>query len=163
MFQTQIIGDDLTQLADDIDSLYSSDVEYTSPLPRDEQIELDLPICGQKVWLRLPRGADEEFVTKESKRRGAKGIAQNEADAAFLLRISRYIHHTENIGENDWFGKEHFLQDLKARDLLLLRQTVENIPVGIDLNLVLDCPSCGNEIETTLPFNEEFFRPKLAG
>lgn len=53
----EILGVDLTQLGDNVDSpadIYCTDCEYTSPLPRDEQAELDAAAkkIELKVWSR---------------------------------------------------------------------------------------------------------------
>lgn len=54
LFHTIVIGDTIALLADDIDSLYESEVEYTNPLPRDESVELDTAIkrFNAGVWSR---------------------------------------------------------------------------------------------------------------
>jgi hypothetical protein len=128
----------------------------------DGTLEATLPISEQTVYLRLPRGRDEEFISREVKRLNTKGVGDG-SDLSYLLRISRYIHHTDDIEESDWIGKQRFVQELKAPDLLTLKQSVEDIDIGVDLDIVLTCNSCGYDIETSLPFGEEFFRPKLGG
>lgn len=52
LFQTIVIGDNITALADNPEQLFESYITYTSPLPRDEAVELDTAIkkFNAGVW-----------------------------------------------------------------------------------------------------------------
>lgn len=54
LFHSIIIGDDITLLADNPATIFDTNVEYSSPLPRDEAVELDTAIkrFNAGVWSR---------------------------------------------------------------------------------------------------------------
>jgi transcription elongation factor Elf1 len=125
-----------------------------------EPFECSLPICGEKIWLKFLRGYDDEAVMAYVKRGSDRG-APILGDPAYIPMIAKAIHHTDKITETDEPGKILFVQNLKSLDSLTISDTVDSHKFGIEMKRTFTCPSCGNESEGNIPFNEEFFRPKL--
>jgi hypothetical protein len=123
-----------------------------------EPLEIMLPVLEEPVWLRYLRGSDEETISAEAKRITARSTP-GAGDAAYLLRLSRYIHHTLEVDEKDFIGKQVFVQGLTSLDSLAIRQAIEDSEIGLNMNIFVTC-GCGQESEMTLPFSEEFFRPR---
>lgn len=125
-----------------------------------EPFEVLLPYSEQIVYLKLLRGRDEESITDEVKRLTIKNQLPD-GDASYQLRLERYISHTDKFEANDYYAKSEFINNLTSMDTLTIRDAYDNIKYGVDMEIMITCKSCGDDFMTPLPFNEEFFRPKL--
>jgi endogenous inhibitor of DNA gyrase (YacG/DUF329 family) len=126
-----------------------------------EPLTVKLPISGETVNLRLLRGYDDEEVTKAAKRFQEKGSGGVQGDPSYIPTLARSIHSTSSIDENDYDAKLKFVQELKSLDSRTMTCALENIKIGVDMNQTLTCPTCQADFEASVPFSEEFFRPKL--
>jgi len=123
-----------------------------------EPFKVTLPLKGCEVGFRLLRGRDEEVVRKFRRRCQLEGKQEGGGDA-YIFSLSRRIvsvngHASEGAASFD------FVENLVSRDLTAFRHAYDEKNVGVNMELKVVCPSCLYESEETLPFSDEFFRPK---
>ena len=130
-------------------------------LPDDasEPFYTKLPQSGLKIGFRLLRGYDEMQIDKYVSREMMRTSSETAPfDAGYVHRLARHIVSV-NDNEVSLMDAEHIIENLNAGDSLYLRESIDAVDCGIDLNINIECPSCGYYIEEIMPFTKEFFRP----
>ena len=102
---------------------------------------------GKKVTFKLPTGADQNKY----------GPQLQESNDRMLLSIRMKLISIEGVHENDL---NRFLEDLDYDQFLRLRDDLDDADGGLDIDLTVNCPTCGNSQEMALPFDRDFFFPK---
>ena len=115
------------------------------PDPMVRTYNLELPKTGKKVVMKVLTGRGEDAIGKASNR------GRDFISTAILARI-------DSIDD-----KPATLKDLKAlplSDRNFLRSEWEDHEGGVDTEVKIDCPGCGNEYDTELDISQEgFFNP----
>jgi len=115
------------------------------PDPTIRTYELTLPKTEKKVVMKVLTGRGEEAISKASTR--GKDIITT----AIFARV-------DSID-----GKPATIADLKSLPLVdrnFLRDAWEDHEGGVDTEVQLDCPNCGNEYDTELDISQQgFFNP----
>jgi len=120
---------------------------------------ITLPSCGKTVTLKVqtPRMLDNlETKTKELKKKAPDAKIHFETFAQLLLAIDTVDDQKLNSVE-----LEFFINDLSARDLNKLMNTIDKLNnyIGLNNRFIIPCPSCGEPVSTFFRFGPEFFRP----
>lgn len=124
-----------------------------------EPIEITLPASGDKIGLKLLRNKDNKKVEKRAKQMKRK-FPDMKGDISYILRLCEYIV-TLNGEEFPAHKKQKYVQELIGMDSAYIKDKIESIKVGYDLDIYEECPYCGEAVEFVLPMTEEFFRPKF--
>lgn len=121
-----------------------------------EPYEVRLPLRGDLVKFRLLRYRDEMNIRRQL--RLSYRSANIQGDPSYSYRLATYIQSVNdqdmNLGD-----KVDYVESLAGKDSLALRDAIDGREFGISLIIKSQCPDCGYEDESILPFNREFFRP----
>lgn len=131
-------------------------------LPDDfeEPIEFDLPVNGDKLACKLLRGSDLESIHRQSKKL-AKSMKLSPDELAFDLRMAKYITKINGEPVEDSFQVLKYVQTLHGQDSAYFWFKLNEVELGYDTTIEVECPNCGNDFETVMPITTEFFRPKF--
>ena len=119
---------------------------------------VQLPILGNTLEMRLLTGKDEESIENYSKQ--FKRRRKNVGDVEYIYRLARRF---ESIDGNTIGIKEamQFVEKLKGKDSLYLRDEIDDHDVGPELDVEPECGECGYANGPfSMPFESEFFRPR---
>jgi len=119
-----------------------------------EPFDVTLPICGKVLSLRFLRGTDEEEIDNYVSQ--LEGVNPDDGDPGYEYRLTRHIVLIDGE-EVDALKKLNFVKTMIGRDSLAMRRSIAEHETGIDFGLNLTCPSCMQNITTSLPLTNEFF------
>lgn len=120
----------------------------------------ELPISGIKFNYKLSTGADELKIIKYREKR-LKDFGSEVTDDTLLYRSSLLITNMEGISQSDEI--KIVLKKLIIGDVNYLRNLLTNKPFGVNTNVDVFCPSCGEEFDMELPIESNFFFPRTKG
>jgi len=114
-----------------------------------------------EVGFRLLSGKDEVEIERYRnqifKKRSIKA-----GDPSYSYTIAQHIVSI-NQKEVDLRESLEFVRDMVGMDSLVLQDAIQKKEPGISRGLEFECPQCGYDVETLMPYSAEFFRPKLGG
>lgn len=123
-----------------------------------EPYEIKLESINSVVGIKLLRGRDLDAVDEMVKKIKRKSKQAFVGDMGYTFRLAKYIQEID--GKAVTFDKAlKFVESWTMRTSLEFRDAIENIEVGHDLDIVRECMYCGMDMEFSLPFTAEFFRP----
>jgi len=136
----------------------------------DEPFKVVLPhmskIFGQEFWVkvRFMRGRDMQKMLQrqqfDRKMRGGRiNHKMDSVDQTLEENINIVIEDV--MGDRDRIKIQQIVKKLHALDTSAIREFLRKNSPGIDTNVKLDCPSCGELISIDLPITESFFRPTV--
>ena len=135
---------------------FPKDLSLRALEPTDrEPFEVQLPVSGHKVGLRLLRTKDETEILRYASRPSA---LSSEGDPSYIYRLARHIA-TIDGAVVDPTAAMALVERLAGRDSLAIRLAVEQHDCGPDLMLDTVCSRCGSQVKEMMPLTEEFFRP----
>lgn len=119
------------------------------PLP----VSKDLLEC---VVLTSQDYIDIEREARKIKSKFPDYVGDPEFILGYKYRISKINGETLPDG-----SLQQYIEDMNAKDMRYLDSEYSKLTdgIGMDLDMIETCPSCGEEIEFTLPVTSEFFRP----
>lgn len=120
-----------------------------------------LPRCNKLITLKLqtPRTLDEINIRKNEI---IEKSGDTTNDQTYLLTIISLIDKID--GENLVYPKlESFVRNMELMDVNILMNKAEKLmaKVGLETNLTVKCPKCGEKVETTFRTTSEFFGPTV--
>jgi hypothetical protein len=115
-----------------------------------------LPRTKYQFSYRLPNGSDEQKIV-DHRDRNTKFDNANKADDTLLYRTALLINEIDEISDE----KEILvlLKNLPIADVAYLRNITTNEPFGVNTKILITSPFTGEEFETELPFDTNFFLP----
>jgi endogenous inhibitor of DNA gyrase (YacG/DUF329 family) len=120
---------------------------------------ITLPRSGHVITLnhQSPRSLDEN----ESKVKDLRRKYKNAETSFELLVLLTSAIDTVDGNKLDSVKLETFVNNLPAMDMNLIVNSIDELngTVGIENRLIVDCPACGGEVQTTFRYGTEFFRP----
>lgn len=131
----------------------------------DDEVEklkfVKLPITGKTVELRFQTPRDLDFIERRKKEM-KKQFPEMKADPTLMLNIETLINTIDGQPINR-VTASNFIKKLPMKDVNLILHSYEKLQnkVGIDINLVAQCPECKYDVKTTFRFTNEFFRPQV--
>jgi hypothetical protein len=129
----------------------------------EEPFKVTLPRSGDSVGFRLLRGKDEKAVQKNSDSHYQKMQGDDVGDPAYNYRPARQIQYIneQKFGQASTFNQAiTYLENMVGEDSMFLREEMNEVDVGINIMIDINCPRCGAQEEISLPFGPEFFRPR---
>lgn len=115
-----------------------------------------LPITKYSFSYRLPNGSDEQKIT-DHRDRNTKFDNANKADDTLLYRTALLINEIGEIDDEKQILT--LLKSLPIADVAYLRNLTTNEPFGVNTKILITSPYTGEEFETELPFDTNFFLP----
>lgn len=116
-----------------------------------------LPKSKLSFSYRLSKGGDEQNVTNYREKRIQTFGDQGNDDTA-LYRTALLIESIENITELNEI--KIILGKLPVNDVVYLRNLINEPPFGVNTDIEMLCPGCGEEFKVGLPLEASFFFPR---
>ena len=125
----------------------------------EELKSFELPKSGRRITLKLttPHLLDDiEIKTKEAQRKYKNVSMDFETRIRVLSSIDTIDGEVKGI-----IDLESIIDNLPAADFQKILNNLDklNQAIGINNELFITCPNCGNEVRTFFRFGPEFFRP----
>lgn len=126
-----------------------------------EPFDITLPVSGDVLSCKVLSMQDYMDIDSEAKRIKNK-FPDYEGDPDFILgyvfRICAINGDELPISQLQSYVETMHMKDTRAFDIQY-NKVLED--VGLDTDIIIDCTSCGEEVEFGLPITDEFFRPTI--
>lgn len=116
--------------------------------------EVVLPVSKKTVKVRFLNGYDEKELATTASRKQKLGL---QTDSIVTDKLNISITSVDNITDRNKITQ--FVNNMPARDSLLLRKFLDSNEPGIDMTVTMKCPSCFEESDLKLPLGTSFFWP----
>ena len=118
-----------------------------------------LPKSGRRITLKFttPHMLDDiEIKTKEAQRKYKTASIDFETQIKVLSSIESIDGEVKGIVD-----LENIINNLPAADFQKIQNNIDKLNqcIGLNNELFITCPHCGNEVRTFFRFGPEFFRP----
>lgn len=125
-----------------------------------EPFEITLPKSGDVLTCKYLRGKDVKEAEKQSKKVAKNSSGQLESEISYVMSLAFQIKEVngEKLSHLEVYS---YLQNMHAFDSRYFQVYLDKKHFGVDQDLVVDCSACGEEIDTVIPLNSEFFRPRI--
>lgn len=121
--------------------------------------EFELPICKDKIALKLPRIDDLKSVRMKAKR-WMKKFPEQIGDPSLIYGMMANIA-TVNDKVLEGSPMQRYVEELAATDASFIRNRINKLEIGIDTTIYEECPRCHEDLEFTMPMGPEFFHSRL--
>ena len=123
----------------------------------EKNTEITLPICGDKLKIKLISNGDIEEINRTIKRLIKDDKLQDPEGYEYTYRFAKLI---ETINGETPEVKEivNYLDNLNLRDFDEIKKALSNIHIGLDTTNIRVCKKCGEEVEVQGVAVPEFFR-----
>lgn len=120
------------------------------------RFEFELPLTKKTVTFRFLTGKDEQniAVTMERKKKQKVG---GDVDALVTNRLLYSIMAVDSVEDRSKIAT--FVRNMPARDSRALRKFMDESEPGIEMKAWMECDSCLESSEVTLPIGVSFFWP----
>ena len=115
-----------------------------------------LPRSNKDIKFRLLTAKDESDIIARVEKRSK--IVKGSVSNTLTYRLEKQISEIDGNRDNGYISK--FVAIMPAFDSLKLREYVDEIEPGVDLNIEVESPT-GNFFRTPLPITLQFFWPNL--
>lgn len=115
-----------------------------------------LPRTKLNFSYRLPNGSDEQRIV-DHRDKNIKFDNSEKADDTLLYRTALLINEIDEIDDEREILV--LLKNLPIADVSYLRNLTTNEPFGVNTKILVTSPFTGEEFETELPFDTNFFLP----
>lgn len=113
-----------------------------------------------EIGFRLLTGEDEVEIDRFRTKQFKKGMIKG--DPSYTYTIARHIVSIDRK-EISLLDAKAFVEEMNGMDSTLLRNAIRDKEPGVSREVEFECPQCGYDIETMMPYSAEFFRPRLGG
>ena len=120
-------------------------------------MEFELPVSEDTLGCRLLTQRDVKYINQVAKR-ATKQSPGNRQQAAYSVRQARHIMTINGNPVTDPEA-QNYVQNMHGKDSAYFWWKINEKQIGYDTSIEHRCSNCGNEFESTLPINAEFFRP----
>jgi hypothetical protein len=120
---------------------------------------------GLVVEYKVERGRHEADLRRKTQTKKRAFFDQSEQpDDVFDIRAGMIINCFRDTQSGVSYQKPNEIQSiwqaLSAADRLTFRNALNELPWGIDTNIMVTCPYCQYEYEIPLPVGTDFFYPR---
>lgn len=134
----------------------------------EKRMVIQLPRTGDTVYTRILKNRDLADIESEIERRKKKQGDEIGNSSRFTLKLATMIKKIE-LREPTKDGDrvlthpidiQNYVDQLTDLDATAIASTTENLQYGIRPTVEYICPSCSEDIEVSIQFTPQFFRPK---
>ena len=118
--------------------------------------EFELPVSKKKVVFKFLTGKDERNIAVQQERRKKKKLG-GQFDTLVTNRLLYSILSIDGITDKNKIST--FVKNMPARDSRMLRKYMDDNEPGIEMKSWMECDSCLESSEVTLPIGASFFWP----
>lgn len=138
----------------DLNGLNIKELEVEPVSLGENKFSFKLPVTGKNVIFKFLTGKEEEEILATLEMKKKKGI-QNDN-----VITTRLIHSIVSIdGISDKSKLSQFISFMPARDSIAIRQYMDSVEPGMDMNFDFVCKSCDHFERMALPLGPSFFWP----
>jgi len=122
-----------------------------------------LPIAKRKVFIKHMTVADEassNSYLNNVKLRASRENKKVGDEELIAYTLACQIEEIEGVG-SDTGPKLEYINNMVNLDYEALQKFIKSKEFGVNMDLIHNCTKCGQDIEYQLPFDIEFFRPRL--
>ena len=119
--------------------------------------EITLPVCGDKLKIRLLSNKDINEINKTIKQLTRDNKLQDPDGYEYSYRFAKLIE-TINGEEKEIKDIITYIDNLNLRDFNEIKRSLASIHIGLDTTNIRVCKSCGEEVEVQGITVPEFFR-----
>jgi len=116
--------------------------------------EVVLPVSKKTLKVKFLNGYDEKELSTLMARKQKLGL---QTDSLITDKLNFSITSVDNITDKNKISQ--FVNNMPARNSLVLRRFLDNNVLGIDMNVTMKCTSCFEESDLKLPLGVSFFWP----
>lgn len=113
-----------------------------------------------ELGFKLLTGKDEVEIDRYRVQAFRRGVKQG--DPSYSYTLARHVT-TVNGKEISLTDAIEFIRNMVGMDSSIFQEALRKLEPGLSRELELECLQCGFEIDTLVPYNSEFFRPKHRG
>ena len=124
--------------------------------PGENAFEFVLPVSKKTVIFKFLTGKDEINMSLESDRRKKKKLG-GDVDNVVTKRLHYSILSVDGITDKNKIAT--FIKNMPAKDSRDLRKYMDDNEPGIEMKAWMQCESCYEQSEVTLPIGANFFWP----
>lgn len=119
-----------------------------------------LPRTKSKVALKIPREADL-IKARDKARRYNKKFPESKGDINYIYNLMTNIATIDGKEVTSQRDLQKFIEDLPGYDSAFLKNEISKVKVGLDTELIEECPHCGEDVQFVVPITSEFFRTRF--
>lgn len=133
--------------------------EYQEGIEKD--LLVDLPVTGKQVELKFQTPRDLDKIDQK-KRDMKKQFPEMTDDPTLLLNLESLVKSIDGKPVNPALI-QNTLKNLPLKDSMKIMQRADKInrAIGVEMELVTECPNCKRDVHSTFRFTSEFFRPEI--
>lgn len=117
-----------------------------------------LPKTGYSFNYRIPRGKDEQEIQQHRDFILREFGSAGRADDTLLHRTALLLEDIEGLTDKEEI--KQLLTKLPIQDVAYLRNTVNDLPFGVDTKVEIPCPYCLQDFDIEMPLETNFFFPR---
>ena len=118
--------------------------------------EFVLPVSKKRVVFKFLTGRDERDISVELERKKKQKIG-GDVDSMITSRLLHSIVSVDGIADKGKIAT--FVRNMPARDSRSLRKFMDDNEPGVEMKSWMECESCAESSEVTLPIGASFFWP----
>lgn len=122
-----------------------------------EAFSITLPVCGDKLELKLLSQGDMEEIASTIKKLDRQGKLKDPEGYEYVYRFASTVK-TINNEEKDIKETIAYIDELNLRDFDEIKKALTKVRIGIDTSNIRICKNCGEEVEVFGATVPEFFR-----
>ncbi len=123
----------------------------------EKEFNIDLPICGDHLELKLLSQGDMEKISSTIKRLDRDHKLKDPDGYEYTYRFASVIAKV-NGEEKDIKEMVEYVDNLNLRDFDEIKKALNNVKIGLDTSNIRVCKNCGEEVEVFGVTVPEFFR-----
>ena len=124
----------------------------------DEKLNIKLPVCGDTVQLKLLSQGDFNHIDEYIKRLVRQNKLEDPEGYKYVYRFAKMIKTINGEEKEDIKEIISYIDNLNMKDFGAIKETLQNIPIGINTLNIRKCRNCGEEVEVFGAAVPEFFR-----
>lgn len=124
----------------------------------DEKLNVKLPVCGDTVQLKLLSQGDFNHIDEYIKRLVRQNKLEDPEGYKYVYRFAKMIKTINGEEKEDIKEVISYVDNLNMKDFGAIKETLQNIPIGINTLNIRKCRNCGEEVEVFGAAVPEFFR-----
>jgi hypothetical protein len=125
---------------------------------KNNEFSFILPLSKDIIKFKFLTGKDEYDIIQTIKASKRNSVTISDITNSVSLRWIKQIKQIGNDRDSSIVASR--VRKMLAGDSAALRNYIESIMPGIDLDTTLNCPICGEEFNITIPMEAEFFWPR---
>ena len=124
----------------------------------DEKLNVKLPVCGDTVQLKLLSQGDFNHIDEYIKRLVRQNKLEDPEGYKYVYRFAKMIKTINGEEKEDIKEVISYIDNLNMRDFGVIKDVLQDIPIGINTLNIRKCRNCGEEVEVFGAAVPEFFR-----